>query len=62
MPACNADLLDDGILDSLKFAELLLLLEQQFSIHVNVNALELDDFRSVDRIAQFVMQLSARGI
>jgi acyl carrier protein len=61
VPACNADLLDDGILDSLKFAELLLLLEQQFSI-VNVNALELDDFRSVDRIAQFVMQLSARGI
>jgi acyl carrier protein len=35
---CNADLLVDGILDSLKFAELLLLLERQFSIHVNVNA------------------------
>ena len=31
-------MLVDGILDSLKFAELLLLLEEQFSIHVSVIA------------------------
>jgi methoxymalonate biosynthesis acyl carrier protein len=60
VPTDDTDLFDSGIVDSLKFVELLVQLEQKFGTKVNLNDLELDNFRSIDRIAQFVMQQSAR--
>ena len=61
VPTDDTDLLDSGILNSLKFVELLVQLEQQFGTRLNLNDFELDNFRSIDRIAQFVMQRSVRG-
>lgn len=56
VPTEDTDLLDGGILDSLKFVELLVQLEQRFGTRVNLNEFEPENFRSIDRIAQFVVQ------
>ena len=53
-PAIDTDLFDSGVLDSLAFVEVLLRLEQEFGVTVSLDDLELDNFRTLDRIAQFV--------
>lgn len=50
----DADLFENGILDSLTFVDLVLHLEQQFDIHIAADDLELENFRSVEKIAAFV--------
>ena len=54
IPNPTTDLFDTGLLDSVMFVELLLLLEQQFGVTVSLDDLEIDNFRSVARIADFV--------
>jgi acyl carrier protein len=63
VPAPDTDLFETGILDSLRFVELLALLEETFSVRVAVEELEIDDFRSLSRIADFLTakQLTPRG-
>jgi methoxymalonate biosynthesis acyl carrier protein len=58
IPSYDADLFETGIMDSLTFVDLIVNLEQQFDIHIAADELELDDFRSVAKIAGFV---AARG-
>jgi D-alanine--poly(phosphoribitol) ligase subunit 2 len=50
----DTDLLERGILDSMKIVELLLNLEQEFGIQVPMDDLDLEDFRSVSHIAGLV--------
>lgn len=50
----ETDVIDSGILDSVAFVQLLVGLEQEFGVTVDVAALQLDDFRSISRIARFV--------
>jgi D-alanine--poly(phosphoribitol) ligase subunit 2 len=50
------DLIESGLLDSLKIVELLVELELQFEMTIPVNELEIDAFRSVTRIADFVVK------
>ena len=50
----ETDLLEAGLLDSLKLVELLLHLENQFGLHISVDDLEMERFRSIASIAQFV--------
>jgi acyl carrier protein len=59
VPSASTDLIDAGLLDSLKFVELLLYLEQKFGVYVDLNELELDHFRSVQGIAELVAQRMA---
>ena len=60
VPTYDTDLLDSGVLNSLKFVELLVHLEQEFGTQVQLNEFEWDNFRSIDRIAQFVIRRSVR--
>jgi acyl carrier protein len=60
VPTYDTDLLDSGVLDSLKFVELLVHLEREFGTQVQLNEFEWDNFRSIDRIAQFVIRRSVR--
>ena len=60
VPTYDTDLLDSGVLDLLKFVELLVHLEQEFGTQVQLNEFEWDNFRSIDRIAQFVIRRSVR--
>jgi len=48
------DLLEMGLMDSLKIVELLVELEQRFGMRIPLNELEIDNFRSVMKIAHFV--------
>jgi D-alanine--poly(phosphoribitol) ligase subunit 2 len=54
VPTVDTDLFETGILDSLRFVELLAAIEERFGVRVSVEQLEIDDFRTLSRIAQFV--------
>jgi D-alanine--poly(phosphoribitol) ligase subunit 2 len=51
----ETDLIETGVLDSLKLVELLLELEQLFEMKIPLNDLEIDTFRSIAHIADLVM-------
>jgi acyl carrier protein len=48
------DLLDTGLVDSVTLVELLLELEDRFGVSLPLEELELEDFRTVARIAALV--------
>lgn len=50
----DTDVIEDGLLDSLAFVQLLLALEEEFGVKVDLADLELDDFSTVTRIARLV--------
>jgi acyl carrier protein len=54
----ETDLLESGLLDSLKLVELLAQVEIAFGIQVSADDLETENFRSISKIATF---LQARG-
>jgi acyl carrier protein len=54
VPATDTDLLKTGILDSLQFVELLLQLEQQFGFRIETKDIDLDDLRTLARIARLI--------
>lgn len=60
-PAPDTDLFETGILDSQKFVELLLQLEKQFQAHISVEDFEVENFRSVSRIAALIAHRQERG-
>ena len=53
-PSSDTDLLETGILDSFQFVELLLQLEQRFGIRIKIDDIDLDDLRTLARIARLV--------
>jgi methoxymalonate biosynthesis acyl carrier protein len=54
IPSVDTDLLEVGALDSLAFVELLHYVEEEFQITVPLDDLEVDDFRSIEKIAKYV--------
>ena len=54
VPSPDTDLLESGILDSFQFVELLLCLEQNFSLRIKIDDIDLDDLRTLARIARLV--------
>ena len=55
VPSSDTDLLETGLLDSLSFVDLLICLEQEFGTEVSVEDLEIDNYRSIEKIAEFVI-------
>src|SRR5262245_46536215 len=53
-PAPNIDLLEEGILDSFQFVELLLQLEQLFNLRIDLAQINLEDLRTIEHIARLV--------
>ncbi len=53
VPSPETDLFEEGLLDSLGFVELLMHLEQEFGVTVTPEQLDLDNFRTLARIADF---------
>lgn len=54
VPSAETDLIDTGLVDSLSFVELLAQLEEEFGVQVSLDDLEIDRFRTISRIADFV--------
>jgi acyl carrier protein len=58
VPSADTDLMESGLLDSLTLVELMSSLEEQFGINISFDEVEIDNFRSARRIAEFVNQRS----
>jgi len=54
VPASDTDLFEAGVLDSLAFVELLVQLEREFGVVVAAADIEVEHFRTIERIACFV--------
>ena len=59
VPDAETDLFESGVLDSLAFVELLLHLEREFGIAASVDDLELENFKTIAHIAEFVQARTA---
>jgi methoxymalonate biosynthesis acyl carrier protein len=60
VPSPDTDFIETGMVDSLQFVELLLQLEKRFGCRIDIDDIELDDFRTLDSIAQLVATRSER--
>lgn len=58
-PAPNLDLIDTGVLDSLQLVELLYRLEREFGARIPIENIDLDDLRTLDRIAGLIAARTA---
>lgn len=56
VPSPDTDLIDGGLLDSLALVELLFAMEREFNVTIPLEELDIDAFRSVNSIADFVEQ------
>jgi methoxymalonate biosynthesis acyl carrier protein len=54
VPSADADLIESGLLDSLRLVELLLHIEGSLGCRIPVDEIDLDDLRSVNRIARLI--------
>jgi len=54
VPSSDTDLLETGILDSFQLVELLFELEQRFGFRIKIENIDLDDLRTLARIARLV--------
>ena len=50
----DADLISDGLMDSLMLVDLIMFLEQEYHITIDFEHLEVDNFRSITSITQFI--------
>jgi D-alanine--poly(phosphoribitol) ligase subunit 2 len=55
-PDRDADLFDLGVLDSLAFVQLLVALEEEFGVTLALDDIDVDNFRSIGKIAAFVAE------
>ena len=54
IPSPETDLFATGAIDSMAFVDLLVRLEERFGIEIELDQIELDNFRSIRAIAEFV--------
>jgi acyl carrier protein len=50
----DADLVQTGILDSLALVELLAYVEKEFETEISLDDIDIEDFHSIARIAEYV--------
>lgn len=58
VPSIDTDLYETGILDSMAFVELLAFLEKEFQMRLELNDIEIDNFKSIERITEFILRTS----
>jgi methoxymalonate biosynthesis acyl carrier protein len=61
VPSPDTDLFNTGILDSQRFVELLLFIEQNFETHIDVQDFEIENFRCIEKIATLILQRNHNG-
>jgi acyl carrier protein len=61
VPSVETDLLETGLVDSLAFVEFLAQVEAAFGIHVALDDLDIDRFRTISRIAHFIATKTSRS-
>ena len=56
VPSPDTDLIDSGLLDSLQLVQLLLHIEERLGTRIPLEEVELDDLRSVARLANLIAE------
>ena len=56
IPSIDTDLFESGVLDSQRFVELLLHIEQNFNTRIDVGDFEIENFRCIDKIAGLIFE------
>jgi methoxymalonate biosynthesis acyl carrier protein len=56
--AADVDLFETGLVDSIGLVELVLALEDRFGVSLPMENLEIDDLRTVNRIADLILRCS----
>ena len=59
VPSADIDLLDSGLLDSLQLVDLLLLIEERFGRRIPIEAVDLEDLRTLTRLARLLNTAAA---
>jgi acyl carrier protein len=54
IPSTDTDLFESGVVDSVSFVELLLQIETTFGIPMSLGDIEFENFRTVEKIADFI--------
>jgi len=54
LPSTSTDLIDAGILDSLMVIEVVVFIEEQYSVTTQLDDLDLDNFVTIENMARFV--------
>lgn len=54
VPSADTDLIDCGLLDSLQLVQLLLHVESDLGYRIPLDEIDLDDLRSVERLARVI--------
>jgi len=62
VPSAETDLIEAGVLDSLMFVELLLALEREFGAKISLDELDIDNFRSVAKIAELLANRNGSSV
>ncbi len=60
VPSPETDLMETGLLNSVSFVELVMLIEERLGVTVPLDELELDQFRTLKGVAAYVDSLSSR--
>jgi D-alanine--poly(phosphoribitol) ligase subunit 2 len=58
----EVDLLETGLVDSVKIVELVLEIEQRFGVSLPFEALEIEDFRTVPRLAERIARTTPAAL
>ena len=61
LPSASANLIETGILDSMMFVDLIVLIEERFGVVAELDDLEIENFATVARMAQFVVERSPKA-
>lgn len=62
VPSADTDLLDAGLMDSLTFVDLAMRLERTFAFTLSLEHVDVDHFRTIHSITDFVLaQLKGEG-
>jgi D-alanine--poly(phosphoribitol) ligase subunit 2 len=54
VPTDNTDLIDSGVIDSLALVTMIAEIEEEFQVELPLDDFDVEQFRSVQRIAEFL--------
>jgi methoxymalonate biosynthesis acyl carrier protein len=60
VPTDSTDLFETGLMDSLMLVDFISELEREFSFRLTLSELNIDSFRTIERIAEFVAGQTAK--
>jgi acyl carrier protein len=61
LPSSGVNLIETGVLDSMMFVDLIVLIEEQYGVVAELDDLEIENFATVERMAQFVVERSPKA-